>query len=268
MTIGSIARAVLPPSLIKALRGKHGSIKTRFWSNPIELMTLGFYRLTGRNYLQWYAQRLDRFAAGESAVGSGLADTHRYYLSGDEDLETLVKAGMTPESTLFELGCGFGRSAQHFIKHLEPEHYVGSDISAERLRQCREIIEHRSLTGKKPTFIANKNNSFDWLDGKQFDFLWSADVFVHVPPEDVEEIVSNIRKAMHTNSAFLFTYSANEGGTMRRHHAKDWERNFEFFDNLANKHGYTAENVSDLLCGRGNHGDNSRLVRYVLKDAN
>ena len=226
-------RNLVPEPVRYVLRGRHNSVKTRFWSNPKELVTLQLYRLSGKGYLRWYADRLDRFASGQSAVASGMADTHRYFLSGDEDLEALIDLDLKPSHSFFELGCGYGRSAQHFVRYLESGHYVGSDISLERLRQCEELLRHRSLMEKFPELLVNQDNTFSWLGDRKFDFLWAGNVFTHVPPEDMEIIMANAHKVMHQDSCFVFTYTENRSQTMQRHHAKDWDRNYAYFEGLA-----------------------------------
>lgn len=258
-------RILIPEPIRKKLRGRHNSIKTRFWDNPRELLTLKLYQLKGKSYLQWYAERLDRFAESDSAVSSGMADTHRYYLSGDEDLELLIDLGLKPEHKLFEMGCGFGRSAQHFVRYLGEKNYVGSEISRGRLRQCEELLRHRGLMDKQPELLVNPDNSFDWLGQRTFDFLWAGNVFTHVPPEDMETIMANAHKVMHADSRFVFTYTRNPDETMHRHHAKDWDRNYEYFEALAGRHGFVSENVSHLSRQRDGHSPNERMVMYTLR---
>jgi len=259
----STLRAIVPEPVKRVLRGRHNSMKTRLWDNPRELLTLQLYRLRGKGYLEWYAERLDGFAQGDSAVASGMADTHRYFLSGDEDLELLRDLGLEPGHNMFELGCGYGRSAQHFVRYLEDGHYVGSEISRERLRQCDELLQHRGLMDKHPELLVNGDNTFDWLGDRKFDFLWSGNVFTHVPPEDMEVIMANAHKVMRQDSCFIFTYTENPEQTMYRHHAKDWDRNYDYFQALAVRHGFQAENVSHLSRGRDGHSENERIVKYV-----
>jgi SAM-dependent methyltransferase len=266
----NVFRSLVPEPVRLILRGRHNSVKTRMWDNPRELLTLLLYRMRGKDYLQWYADRLDGFANGASAVSSGMADTHRYFLSGDEDLGLLTDLGLKPNHHLFELGCGYGRSAQHFVRYLDDGHYVGSEISRERLRQCDELLKHRRLGDKHPKLLVNGDNTFDWLDGRQFDFLWAGNVFTHVPPDDMEAIMANAHKVMHQNSCFVFTYTENPEQTMHRHHAKDWDRNYAYFKGLATRHGFQSENVSHLSKSQEGHGrsENERVVKFVPMERN
>ena len=165
-------RILIPEPIRKKLRGRHNSIKTRFWDNPRELLTLKLYQLKGKSYLQWYAERLDRFAESDSAVSSGMADTHRYYLSGDEDLELLIDLGLKPEHKLFEMGCGFGRSAQHFVRYLGEKNYVGSEISRGRLRQCEELLRHRGLMDKQPELLVKRKLGRDGVRKGEINLRW------------------------------------------------------------------------------------------------
>jgi SAM-dependent methyltransferase len=262
-----VLRKLLPEPVKRRLRGKHDSIKSRFWDYPRELVEIQLYRARGKGYLQWYADRLNRFAHGDSAVQSGMADSHRYFKSGDEDLELFREAGLKPHHVFLEIGCGFGRSAQHFVGYLEQGKYTGGDPSAERLRQCRELLNHRGVMAKNPQLAVIPNNLFEWVGGKTFDYIWAGAVFTHVPAEDLAVIFANVRKVMHKDSQFLFTYTENSEKTIERFLSKDWYYNFPMFQDFAARYGFRAENLSHMLSGRGGHCKGDRLARFTLDPA-
>ena len=259
--IGILSKAI-PEPIKRRLRGHHNSIRGRFWDYPRELVEIQLYRLRGKGYLEWYADRLNKYASGQSAVASGMADRHRYFLSGDEDLEVLRDLGLKAEHDLLEIGCGFGRSAQHYVKFLDAGKYVGGDPAAERVRQCKELLEHRGLLTKGPQLAVIPDNTFRWVGGRKFDFIWAGAVFTHVPPADLAVIFRNAHTALKPTGQFVFTYTENERKSRRRFYSKDWDYDYAMFEDFAKNNGYVAENISQMMRGRGGHAVNDRLVRY------
>ena len=69
----------------------------------------------GGSYFDWYAKRLNRIG-----VDYELFDKSDYMLkTGKEHLNSLISGGLQPHHILFEIGTGWGRSAQHFINYLD-----------------------------------------------------------------------------------------------------------------------------------------------------
>jgi cyclopropane fatty-acyl-phospholipid synthase-like methyltransferase len=173
---------------------------------------------------------------------------------------------MQPHHTLFEFGTGHGLASKFFIEYLEPAHFAGNDASAERLRIARMLFDRRNLSSKRPDLILNDDNSLDWLDGRKFDYVWSYAVFVHVPPEDVEEIMKNFRKAMHKDTICLFSYTGAPGVDMvEQLNVKDWHHGFPFFQKIAAKYGCEVTEETAVLNRIGRHSPPNRLIKMTLK---
>ena len=134
---------------------------------------------------------------------------------------------------------------------------IGKELFAERVAE------------KNPTIIVNRDNSFDWLDGRTFDFLWCHAVFGHMPPKDVEDTIANVHKAMHAGSMFFFSYDPPQGKLAGREiveeDARNWLQSFAFYENLAGRYGYDIEDVSAVVRQFPSWRERIHLARLTLK---
>ena len=95
--------------------------------------------------------------------------------------------GLKKNSTLLEYGCGWLRSAKHFINFLKKDSYFGIDPVKNRIDKGFEFFEINVLK-KNPRFHVNKDNTFDFVKNEKFDFIWCHAVFGHIPESDIVTI--------------------------------------------------------------------------------
>lgn len=251
--MATAAKSTLPLAVQGLLRPVWRSIYAipSIWMEYRLYIRLAWHRVTGRSYLKWYADTLDEWAAPRdpellARKRTALAE------SGAEDLAVLKGFGLSPASTLHEYGCGQLRSALHFVEYLDPGNFSANDASRGRIDLGLELFGDR-IRQRRPNFIVNGDNSFDWLGGRKFDFLWCHAVFGHMPAEDVEATIANLPKAMHAGSAFYFTYDEprlqipDATDEIVRIDARNWLQSFAFFERIARKHGLAIEDVSAAI---------------------
>lgn len=272
--LGGIARLILPKSLLKKMRGRDhddkGSVVQRFIYDPQERFSLWLHYKRGGTYIDWYSKRLNRSASSQhvNTKEPSKEDEQRlvaYLETGHHDLAILNHFGMQQHHTLHEIGLGAGRSAQFFIQFLDSGNYSGNDISDERLRHAHELLKRKNLDEKNPILICNINNSFDWLGGKKYDYLYANSVFGHMPPEDVEEILVNVRKIMTDKTEFYFTvWGADPNIKTRRRSVKDWARNQGFWDDLGSRLGYEIRLMTDYKLPVDFVPNEARLMKLTI----
>lgn len=244
----SIARSILSEEQIKRLRGDRKSVHARFVLDPKERLNLFLHRLRGGTYLSWYAARQDRHALRRRTEDPSVHDS--YYESGIEDLEIIKKLGVKPHHMVHEFGCGSLRTARFFIDYLDEGNYSANDTSGERIefgkdrwrREGRTLVED-----KKPLLIASTDNTFNWMDGRKVDFIWCHAVFGHMPPEDIDETIGNMKTILKPGGAIIFTYGENPytEDKVIRTSVKDWYHSLDYFKNLAAKYGMSIEECSE-----------------------
>lgn len=257
--IRQTVKSMLPGSIVRRLRGDYNSVSLRFWTDPKDKALIYVLRkLMGRRYIAWYAKRLDRSLRGKS--GASLL-TNVYFDSGSEDLDVLIDLGMKPEHTMFEFGTGEGRSAQHFVGYLNPGNYYGNDISEQRVRRFGEYFEAKGLADRAPTALVTSDNSFDWMEGRKVDFIWSHAVLSHMPDDECFDVFDNMTKIMHegTVAAIVFTQIDGEESGVR-YTSKDFFRSPSFFAEHAPRFNLECEDASKLLkFDTGSHVKNRPL---------
>jgi len=267
-SLSNVARALLPVGTIRWLRGDTNSVRQRFWYGPKEQLGLALHRVTGGSYLDWYARRMDSFV-DFSRLESGDPEAIRsfeYHMSTSRnDLVVARHFGLAPHHKLHEFGVGFLRTGQHFIEFLDPGNFSGNDASGQRIKFGTEYIRrHIDIDAKRPLLITNTDNSFDWLDGRKVDFVWSLAVFTHMPQQDIDETIKNVRKILKPGAIFLFTYSEKDAGSaVVRMNAKDWWHSYDFFEGIAARYGFHIEDVTEALPESEEYNAATRLAKMT-----
>ncbi|MGE0254669.1 MAG: cyclopropane-fatty-acyl-phospholipid synthase family protein [Alphaproteobacteria bacterium] len=265
--IVGIARSLLPPWLHGVGRAvwRRWIATERFRANArLRLSYLG-HRLRGGSYLSWYARTLDQWAVEQRDDATMERRQRNLAESGREDLEILKHFGLQPHHSVHEFGCGMLRTAIHVIEYLEPGNYSGNDSSGERIETGRRMFADR-IAERRPTLITNRDNSFDWLNGRTFDFLWCHAVFGHMPARDVEDTLRDVRKAMHAGSVFLFSYDPPPAGCpdVIEEDPRNWMQSLDFYRRAADRNGYVVEDVTDIVRGYPSWRTRIHLARLTL----
>jgi cyclopropane fatty-acyl-phospholipid synthase-like methyltransferase len=258
------SRDSLRDRCITWLRGDRKSIKSRFFSYPLERAGVRVRHLLGQSWTGYYRSVLNRkFASYKSVHELGQAHLEE----GRNHFEYLKGCGLKPHHSLFDFGCGVGRSARYFIDYLEPDRYVGVDIAEEKLRLARELIRDSALESKNPAFIHNRDLDFGWLAGRTFDFAWAHSVFNHMPDDDVATFFRNARKMCHRDSVFIFTFIESRDGKAGRRRLKDWSRPFSWYREVCSRFGFEAEVAGDwpFRDNQVEFGDHKRILRITVK---
>jgi hypothetical protein len=268
--IAGAVKSLLPPALHAPARALWRRLYALadIWPETKLYLHLAWHRLTGRSYLRWYADTLDGWV--ESRDPEFLARKRAALAeSGADDVAVLRGFGMLPTHTLHEYGCGQLRSALHFAEYLEPGNFSANDSSKGRIDLGMDLFGDR-LRPRRPTLIVNDDNSFDWLQGRKFDFLWCHAVFGHMPQEDVEDTLRNLPKAMHADSVFYFTYDEpslqvpDAKDEIIRVDARNWMQSFAFFERVAKRHGMRIEDVSAAIRPYPSYRSHICLARITL----
>lgn len=158
-------------------------------------------------YRRWMDYRIRRLGA-KAAVGG--FDEGR----GAFQYDLLRRAGLEPDDTLLDVGCGSLRGGRYFIDYLRAGNYTGMDISERVIEAGRSIVGEETLREKTPTFVVNDDLRFEEFE-EPFDYVISHSVFAHFTERDVRECFRNVGTVMHDESAFYVTYfDAADRGTL------------------------------------------------------
>lgn len=138
--------------------------------------------------LDYYNQNADKFILGTL----------------DVDMMTIQNKFISyiPEGgTILDLGCGSGRDSLFFIQK-------GYDVTA--IDGSVEICRQAEKNIGKPV----KNMTFDKLNyNSQFDGIWACATLLHVPSNEIRDVIGKIVDALKTGGYFYcsFKYGSYEG---------------------------------------------------------
>ncbi len=265
--VAAICRAILPRRVVMWLRGDYSSVRGRWIQRPIEDLNLCLSRLRGMSYLEWYARRLDGFTTVDSPERR---EKFRKYMENGRDQFNVIKAlGVQPHHAVHEFGMGMGRVAGLLVPYLSGGSFSGNDASAGRLKKGLDYLKReQGIDADHLLIVANKDNSFDWLKGREVDYIWCFAVFMHMPERDIEDVIKNVRKIMHEKSVFFFTYSEkNPNKRIERMGSHDWWHNAAYFRDLGERYGFDMQLHTETLRQNMAYHDATRLAAFTLKPA-
>lgn len=186
------------------------------------------------DYLEAYSKHTDLRVKNDPKTAIGV----EWETVGQLQFDFMKIVGLKEQHSLFDLGCGTLRGGIRFIQYLDKGNYTGVDISSETIKYAKKLVHEENLSEKSPNLMLDevKNFQFDQFGVKKFDYLLAQSVFTHLKPEHIEKCLANIRKIMHNDSKFCFTYF--EGTVYKERSVKDFEYPKSFFEELAIKYHY------------------------------
>ena len=204
-------------------------------------------RWSNRPYINYYHDLVERGARVDprSTVG-GL-----WNVLGPMQLEFLRAEGLQPHHELLDTGCGCLRGGLHFIRYLKAGYYWGTEISSEMLQAGQQFLQEAGLETRHPHLLTvDPDLTFKQLSGKQFDFVLAFGIFSDMPPEYVKECFASLHRVLRPGGRFYATFTHGPEVSGRRQAVK-FQYTMEFFDSLANAHGYDVTRLSDFRHPRG-----------------
>jgi len=227
-----------------------------WWSEARLKISYWVHLLKGGTFHSWYSETLNDWAKNSKRSDPEVARADKFFMeSGAEDLSLLKGLGLKPEHTFLEYGCGWLRAGNFFINYLNHGNYFGNDPASERIRLGREIFSIRNIEDKAPRFFSNEDNSMTWLEGEKYDYIWSHAVFGHIPLAAIEDIIINMKKAMHKDSLFLFTYNPipdsrdNDANALVEMDVRNFYQPSAFFERVCSENGMKFEVPEDARKG-------------------
>lgn len=160
----------------------------------------------------------------------------------------LKEKGIRSDDRLLDLGCGFGRLGYHMIEYLEHGNYYGIDISDDSIERFERNLDRYDLRDADPTVFQNENLQFDdpEFQDVQFDYIFAYSVFTHLPPENIETCLRNLKKVLTPKGNFYATFHRNDDVDyiVKRPRGIGFEYPVTYFDGLAERYGLRIDTVS------------------------
>lgn len=111
--------------------------------------------------------------------------------------KNLKNAGLQPNSTVLEIGCGIGTVSHLILKYLAHGRFVGVDISPQSIEHARMY----NAAFKNAEFVVSDMKGFQ--HNLKFDFVVLPDVLEHIPVDQHAELFRTIAAHSHDKTVIL-----------------------------------------------------------------
>lgn len=156
--------------------------------------------------------------------------------------KNLKKAGLKPNSTVLEIGCGIGSLSGLIINYLSSGFFTGADISPQTIAFLK-----KKYGSNKTDFVVTDMTDFSYA--KKFDFIIFPDVLEHIPVETHPKIFATLKSLVHHNSTILINNPAPLALEWVHKNKPEWLQiidqplHVNHFANLAYSNGFYIEKV-------------------------
>lgn len=138
----------------------------------------------------------NRDLAFAEAIGSRTVEAFRS--QGEDQVATLRYHGLADGMSVYDLGCGCGRTAQALQRTGWTGTYMGADIIAPFVEELkRKCPGFEAAVHREPTILA-PDESIDFL------FHWS--VFTHISAEECYLYLRDIARALKVGGTMVFSF--------------------------------------------------------------
>lgn len=216
------------------LRGRHNSLKLKYIILPRDYVIETWFRLTGRKWIDFYKYRMDREDRTSKQAGS--APTEGYLDIGQQMFQYLTENGMKSGDRLLDYGCGVMR-LRLWTENTGVE-YFGVDISQERIDTGVSTLRDRGIEMQPDHAVVVDDYELTALKHRDFDYVWAASVYTHIPVDEIIISLQNIKKFMKPTGKMIFTFSPAPANEVVRQNQKDWWQPPAVMEDCARKAGF------------------------------
>ena len=220
--------------------------------------------IRGKDWTEFYENLMDETVKNDKDV-FGDPEEKRFHL------EYMITKGLLPESRFLDYGCGSGVSGKSFIEYLNKDKYTGVDISNEAIKTARDRIkDNNNLNLKNPNFKYIKKADMEILQGNEFDYIFANSVFTHMPLEDINFMLNQLKIYIHKDSVYYATICRTEGKS-RMVQFRTWMHSVDEVKRVAEENGYECNVHSDWSHpsdpeGTGKERYNDTMLSFQLKN--
>lgn len=162
---------------------------------------------------------------------------------GEYYLDYMVRHGVSPDQTILDIGCGYGRLTIPCLKWQSGGRYIGTEISSRRLELAREWIEREHLGDKNFQLICEKDNSLSFLRDRSVDAAFVMSVFNHMPDRELDELLAGLGRVVRPGGKLFSYYLVPEETSTET--IKTFYRTDDRMLELLRQHGFEPTIASD-----------------------
>jgi len=180
-------------------------------------------------------------------------------------IDFLKRNGLSPASTLVDIGCGTLRGGIPIIEYLDTGHYAGIDIRTEVEQVARAELTEARLTGKVPTLLFGHPLPEVHLD-RTFDYAWAFAVLFHLTDEHLAECLAFASEHLSPDGVFLANANLGQHEPDRwREFPVVWRRLSDYADAAAIV-GMQVEDLGTLgSLGHDFTGTGQHMLKFTVR---
>lgn len=138
----------------------------------------------------------DRNLALAQSIGS--LDMEMFRIQGDGHVEVLRHHGLADGMSIYDLGCGSGRTASALQRSEWTGHYIGADI-------VQDLVDHVAATCPGYTALRNLTPTISAPSGT-LDLVFHWSVFTHLLPEECFDYLQDTYRALKPGGKVVFSF--------------------------------------------------------------
>ena len=174
----------------------------------------------------------------------------------DMQLSFLKSRGLTPSTTLLDLGCGPMRLGSVLIPLLQDGWYFGQDINPGTLDFGEQVLREAGISEHAPyTLFASDQFDLHFVD-RPVQIAFSNSLFSHLSLNSILTALLQVKSILEPSGVLYATFFALEQGRpwLMSHPRNKWGREFETYPNQDPYH-YPITLLQDLASQAGFHLD-------------
>ena len=194
---------------------------------------------------------------------------HREYVGGlwDEmgklQFDFMVSRGLKPEHVMLDIACGALRGGVHFIRYLQPGHYLGMDKESQLIeRGLEHELGPETQAEKQPAFVISGQFEFSKFDKKP-DYCLAQSLFSHLVPDDMRFCLRQLRAHVNPGCRFYVTFLQTRLKLLKRNPGSSHDHDAFYYTKaemlgLGPDTGWQANYIGDW-----NHPRRQKMMEYV-----
>lgn len=206
-------------------------------------------------------------------AGVGTPSNHRRHVGGlwDEmgelQLNFLKEAGLRPNHTFLDVGCGCLRAGRYLVDYLDTNNYYGIDVNATLIEQGykEEFTDALRARLLPRNLLATDRFNIDF--DQTFDFAIAQSVFTHIHLNNMKLCLHRVAKAMKPGGSFFVTFFEMDPSAEidEMQGKKFYERNLYYYKKSDMEWVADPAQWNFTYIGNWNHPRNQRMVKYVRR---
>ena len=176
-------------------------------------------------------------------------------------LNFMKRRGLTPSSTVLDIGCGPMRLGSALIPLLDDGWYFGQDINPATITFGEEVLRELGISEKAPyTLFASDHFDFSLVD-RPVQIAFANSVFSHLTLNSIFTALLQLHTVLAPSGVFYSTFFSLETGSswLNPHPRVKWGRHFDTYSyqdpyhyptpllkDLARQAGYRMDVIEDF----------------------